>query len=161
MAELRSHGIAAVLAIAGHGAHEPVLRARAVQLGIDRSVRFLGTLPPAELALLLQISDIFAMMSTSETQSMALLQAMASGVPVVAADTRALPEFVGPASGVLVDPCDSARLADVLAELLGAPDRRRLMGSAGRRVAERYAIETITDEWEALYRSVLKRGPTA
>ena len=77
-------------------------------------------------------------MSTSETQSMVLLQAMASGVPVVAADTRALPEFVGPANGVLVDPHDAARLARALAELLAAPERRRQLGAGGRRSAERH-----------------------
>ena len=60
----------------------------------------------SDLARLLRISDTFAIMSTSETQSMVLLQAMASGVPVVAANSRALPEFVVPANGVLVDPHD-------------------------------------------------------
>jgi glycosyltransferase involved in cell wall biosynthesis len=94
-------------------------------------------------------------MSTSETQSMALLQAMASGVPVVAANTRALPEFVSPDNGALVEPNDSVRLAAVLGELLAAPGLRRRMGAAGRIVAEKYGVETVADEWEALYRSVL------
>jgi glycosyltransferase involved in cell wall biosynthesis len=100
-------------------------------------------------------------MSTSETQSMALLQAMASGLPVIAADSRALPEFVCPANGVLVDPHDPVRLADGFADLLASPDRRWRLGLAGRRVAEKYGIETITDEWEALYRSVLHGGSVA
>jgi glycosyltransferase involved in cell wall biosynthesis len=158
MAALRDQGIAAELAIAGHGSHEPVLRVLAAELRIAERVRFLGTLAPDDLARLLQISDIFAMMSTSETQSMVLLQAMASGVPVVAANTRALPEFVGPANGVLVDSHDSARLAAAFAELLAAPDLRRRLGSAGRRSAETYGVETVTDAWEVLYRSVLDRG---
>jgi glycosyltransferase involved in cell wall biosynthesis len=157
MAVLRDRGVAADLAIAGHGAHEPVLRALAADLGIAERVKFLGTLAPEELAGLLQISDVFAMLSTSETQSMTLLQAMASGVAVVAANTRALPEFVGPENGVLVDPHDSARLAAAFADLLSLPDWRRRLGSAGRRSVERYGVETVTDEWELLYRSVLGR----
>jgi 1,2-diacylglycerol 3-alpha-glucosyltransferase len=161
MAILRGHGVSADLMLAGHGAHGPVLRALAEELGIGGHVRFVGTLATAELARLLRISDVFAMMSTSETQSMALLQAMASGVPVVAANTRALPEFVSPANGVLVDPDDPAGLAAVLAELLAVPDQRRRLGSAGRLLAERYGIETVTDQWDVLYRSVLNGRTTA
>jgi len=161
VATLRDRGIAAELAIAGHGSHEPILRMLATELRIDRQVRFFGTLAQDELARLLRISDTFAIMSTSETQSMVLLQAMASGVPVVAADTRALPEFVGPANGVLVDPHDTARLARALGDLLASPERRRQLGSAGRLRAERYRVETITDEWETLYRSVLDRSSAA
>ncbi len=154
VAMLRNSGVTAELAIAGHGSHEPILRALAMELRIGPHVRFLGTLPQDELARLLQISDAFAIMSTSETQSMVLLQAMASGVPVVAANTRALPEFVGPANGVLVNPHDPAHLAQTLAHLLASPERRRRLGSGGRRSAERYGVETVTDEWESLYRSV-------
>jgi 1,2-diacylglycerol 3-alpha-glucosyltransferase len=160
MAALRDHDVDAELTIAGHGSHEPILRRLAAELRIDQRVRFLGTLAQEELARLLRISDVFAIMSTSETQRMVLLQAMASGIPVVAADTRALPEFVSAASGVLVDPHDPARLAQALAEILASPERRQELGSAGRRSAERYGVETVTDEWEALYHSVL-RGSSA
>jgi 1,2-diacylglycerol 3-alpha-glucosyltransferase len=151
---LRDHGVDAELSIAGHGSHEAILRRLVAELRIDRQVRFFGTLPQDELAKLLQASDAFAIMSTSETQSMVLLQAMASGLPVIAAETRALPEFVSAASGTLVDPHDPVRLAGALAEVLASPERRRAMGSAGRRSSENYGIETITDAWETLYRSV-------
>jgi glycosyltransferase involved in cell wall biosynthesis len=97
-------------------------------------------------------------MSTSETQSMVLLQAMACGLPVVAADSRALPEFVTAANGVLVPPHDPQALATALADLLAAPQRQSALGAAGRRIAEQYSVETVTDEWETLYRSVLQRS---
>jgi 1,2-diacylglycerol 3-alpha-glucosyltransferase len=160
VAALHDQGIAADLVIAGHGAHEPVLRALAAELRIGERVRFLGTLAPEDLVRLLQISDIFAMLSTSETQSMALLQAMSCGVAVVAANSRALPEFVSPDKGVLVEPHEPARLAVAFSDLLGSPDRRCRLGTAGRRSVERYGVETVTDEWEMLYRSVLDRGPS-
>ncbi len=160
LAELRDLGVAADLAIAGHGSHEPILRATAAGLGIGAQVRFFGTLPPDELARLLRISDTFSIMSTSETQSMVLLQAMASGVPVVAANTRALPEFVGPENGVLLDPHDHRALARTLAALLAAPERRERMGTAGRRTAEKYSVATVTGEWETLYQSVLEGRPS-
>jgi glycosyltransferase involved in cell wall biosynthesis len=155
VAAMRDRGVVTELAIAGHGSHEPILHGLAAALGIEAQVKFLGTLPQNDLAGLLQASDTFAIMSTSETQSMVLLQAMASGVPVVAAATRALPEFVGPANGILVEPDDPAALARALGDLLAAPEQRRLLGSGGRQSAEKYAVETVTDEWETLYRSVL------
>jgi 1,2-diacylglycerol 3-alpha-glucosyltransferase len=148
------------LSIAGHGSHEPILRKLVAELRIEELVRFHGTLPQNELAELLRISDTFAIMSTSETQSMVLLQAMASGIPVVAANSRALPEFVGSANGALVDPHDPVGLARTLCHLLAEPEQRRARGAAGRRMAEGYGIEAVTDEWETLYRSIL-RGSAA
>jgi glycosyltransferase involved in cell wall biosynthesis len=160
LAALRQRGIEAELAIAGHGSHEPILRASAAGLGIGARVRFFGTLAQDELARLLRVSDTFAIMSTSETQSMVLLQAMASGIPVVAANARALPEFVRPEHGVLVDPHDPAALAGALADLLATPEPRGRMGLAGRRAAESYAVATVTGAWETLYQSVLEGRPS-
>jgi 1,2-diacylglycerol 3-alpha-glucosyltransferase len=156
IAALRDGGFSADLAIAGHGSHEAVLRGLAADLRIEGQVRFMGTLTPPALAELFRVSDVFAIMSTSETQSMVMLQAMASGIPVVAADSRALPEFVGPANGLLADPHDKMALAAALGGLLAAPDRCRAMGQAGRGIAEAYGIDTVTTAWETLYRSVLQ-----
>jgi glycosyltransferase involved in cell wall biosynthesis len=160
VAALRDQGVTAELALAGHGSHELTLRALAKALRIDQQVRFLGTLAQHDLAQFLRISDTFVIMSTSETQSMVLLQAMASGIPVVAADTRALPEFVGPTNGVLVDPHDAPQLARALGDLLASPDRRLRLGAGGRQSAEKHGTERIADEWEALYRTV-HNGRTA
>jgi glycosyltransferase involved in cell wall biosynthesis len=161
VARLSRQGTPVELAIAGHGSHGPVLEALAAELGIAAQVRFFGTLAHAELAELLQVSDIFAMMSTSETQSMVLAQAMACGIPVVGANSRALPELVGPANGVLVAPYDPPALACALAELIGDPDRRCVLGAGGRRMAEPCGIEMVTDTWESLYHSVLSGSRAA
>jgi glycosyltransferase involved in cell wall biosynthesis len=161
VAVLRDRGVIAELAIAGHGSHEPILRNLAAELRIGPQTRFVGTLAQDQLAKLFQISDTFAIMSTSETQSMVLLQAMASGLPVVAADTRALPEFVSPANGMLVNPHDVPQLARALEDLLASPERRRGLGLNARQSAEQHGIETVTDAWEALYCSVLDRSSAA
>jgi glycosyltransferase involved in cell wall biosynthesis len=158
LARLRDTGVVAALAIAGHGAHETALRKLAMELQISDQVRFLGTLGQDELAGLLRVSEVFVMMSTTETQSMVLLQAMASGIPVVAARSRALPEFVRDANGILVNPDDQAGLADALAGLLAAPRLRAKLGAAGRQLAETFATETVAGRWEDLYRSLRQRS---
>jgi len=156
VARLQAAGCPSDLAIAGHGSQEAALRALACELGIVGRVRFLGTLGQDALACLLRVSDVFAMPSTSETQSMVLVQAMASGIPVVAANARALPEFVTDANGALVDPHDADALARALSDLIAAPERRRALGAEGRRRAEKHDTETIADAWETLYRSVMQ-----
>jgi glycosyltransferase involved in cell wall biosynthesis len=157
LAALRARGVVAQLALAGHGSSDASLRQLAATLGIADQMRFLGTLPQPELASLLRLTDVFALMSTSETQSMVLLQAMACGVPVVAADSRALPEFVGPESGVLTHPHDADRLAAVLEHLLAAPETRHRMGSAGRQRALKYGVAAVADSWEELYQATQNR----
>jgi len=149
------------LALAGHGSHEASLRALAQSLGIAQRVRFLGTLAKADLAQFFHAADVFVMPSTSETQSMVLLQAMACGLPAIAANSRALPEFVGPAGGLLVDPHDPAGFARSIQSVLGAPAQRAAMGRAGRRLAETYSVENVTGQWEWLYRSISERKRAA
>jgi D-inositol-3-phosphate glycosyltransferase len=58
-----------------------------------------------------------------------------------------------------VGPHDPVALARALGDILASPERRRTMGAAGRKTAERYGIETVTDRWEALYQSALQRKP--
>ena len=139
------------LAIAGHGSEESNLRDLARHLGIESGVRFLGTLSKSHLAKLFQASDVFVTMSTSETQCMALLQAMACGLPVIAADARALPEYVGSDRGFLVEPADIATLGQRLTALLTDPGLRWRLGEAGASYATQFSTDRIADRWETLY----------
>lgn len=158
VALLRSQHPAVMLAIAGHGSHEASLRKLTMQLGLGQQVVFLGTLSKAKLARLLRASDVFAMMSTSETQSMALLQAMACAIPVVAANSRALPEFVTPETGFLLPPDDPQTLAHQLSLLLGSADCRLRVGAAGKSSVQPYSTERVTDKWETLYGVITAKG---
>jgi glycosyltransferase involved in cell wall biosynthesis len=160
MQVLDGQAVAADIVLAGHGAQAAALRQLAETLGIAARVRFLGTLAPADLAALFQAADLFVMPSTSETQSMALLQAMAAGLPVIAADSRALPEYVTPGNGRLVPPNDPAALAAALRPMLAEPALRAELGAGGRRSALAYGIETVCDQWESLYDAVLRRHVT-
>lgn len=155
---LAALGSEAMLAIAGHGAYEPQLRALAACLGVAERVVFLGTLSPSRLAELFGAADIFAMMSTTETQSMASLQAMACGLPVIAPVDGAVAEYVGIGAGRLIDPMDASVLAATMADLLADTDLRRRLGLAGRDVAQRHSVQSVTTAWEALYQGLLPKS---
>jgi 1,2-diacylglycerol 3-alpha-glucosyltransferase len=143
--------------IAGHGSQERHLRALAQQLSLEPSVRFVGTLPKSGLAELFQASDVFVTMSTSETQGMAMLQAMACGIPVIGANARALPEYIGIDRGFLVEASDAAALSDRLADLLSNPELQSQLGIGGASYVKQFATERIADQWEHHYQLLIDR----
>lgn len=151
---------AATLALAGHGSAGASLQARAERLGIAGQVRFLGSLPHPQLARWLQAGDLFVTASTSESQCMALLQAMACARASVVVDSRALPEVLGPDAGLVARPDDPADLARQLARLVDAPAAARRCGEAARARASKASVSAITDQWETLYDTLVRSGPT-
>jgi glycosyltransferase involved in cell wall biosynthesis len=129
-------------------------RERVRSRGIERSVRFLGG--RTDVPDLLRASDLFVHPSREEGFSNAVLEAMAAGLPVVAFDVGGNAEaVVHGETGLLAPPWDAGRLAEAIAELLGDGDRRKAMGDAGRaRAAERFSMDRMVAEMEALYESL-------
>lgn len=148
------------LVLAGHGSHQEQLRKLAAELGVERHVRFLGTLDKWNLAKVLQASELFVTMSTSETQGMAMLQAMACGLPVIGAHSRALPEFIDRASGLTVGPDDHVGLADGIVTLLADEPRRAVLGRNAVAHAGEFATEAVADRWEVLYWRLIQPATT-
>ncbi|UVK57538.1 glycosyltransferase (plasmid) [Mesorhizobium sp. AR02] len=157
LALLKQRVPSAELVIAGHGSQERHLRALVQRLCLEPSVRFVGTLTKSNLAELFQASDVFVTMSTSETQGMALLQAMACGIPVIGANARALPEFIANDRGFLVEASDVASLADRLADLFGHSHVRSRLGRGGASYVKQFATERIADQWEHHYQLLIER----
>ena len=145
------------LAIAGHGSFEKRLRQLARQLSIEANVKFLGTLPKESLARLFQASAVFVTMSTSETQGMALLQAMACGTPVVGANVRALPEYINEECGFVVDPYDADSLSSHIMHLLADAKLRTTLGRNAASFALQFSTEDVVDKWESVYRTMILR----
>ena len=141
----------AMLALAGHGSARPALEALAGELGVAGRVRFLGTLDHAALARLYQASAVVAIASTSESQGMALLQAMASGLPAVGARHGPLVEYIPPECGLLAEPGEPAAFTAALARLLSDAVMRARMGEQAARWAARFAIPAVTDMWQDVY----------
>ena len=142
----------ATLAIAGTGPQASRLRALAARLGLRRRVAFLGYVPDSDLPGLYRLASLFAIASEAELQSLATLEAMATGLAVVAADAGALGELVAHERTGLLFPAGRAdRLAEHLDRLAADPARRRQLGTRGRRAAAGHARAGTLAQWESVY----------
>lgn len=104
----------------GNEAHQASLKRAATTLGIENSVKFAGEMPRERLADLYRRCAVFVFPSTAETFGQPLLEAMASGAPVVCSNTTAMPEVVGDAAR-MVDPLDADGMAAQIGSVLGDP----------------------------------------
>jgi glycosyltransferase involved in cell wall biosynthesis len=103
--------------------------------------------------------DVFALPSRRDPFPLAVLEAMACGLPVVASDVGGIPEQLGADAGRLVPPGDAQALADALVELAGNADLRARLGEAGRRRVEReFTIERQAEGLHAAYLRTLERA---
>ena len=124
--------------------------------GIEEAV-FLGTKLGEEKNRYFREAAIFVLPSHVEGTPVALLEAMAAGLPVVATRVGAIPELIEDGeTGFLIEPGDHVSLAEKIGTLMDDPPLRRLMGARNRqRVEAQYSIKVTTQRTEALYREVL------
>jgi phosphatidylinositol alpha 1,6-mannosyltransferase len=155
-------GLAGRLEIVGDGARREDWTALADGLGIADRVRFRGFVSEQELLEAYAGADLFCMPGVAELQSLVTLEAMAAGLPVVAADAMALPHLVRPGrNGWLYTPGDVPELATRLAALLGDAATRRRMGAASREIVAAHGSEATLDRFEGIYAQVLGREAVA
>ncbi|MBD7957514.1 glycosyltransferase [Microbacterium sp. Sa4CUA7] len=140
--------------IVGGGDQRKSLDALTARLGLTDKVRFHGRVDEDELRSLYSRASVFAMPSIAELQSIATMEAMASGLPVVAADALALPHLVEDgANGWLFRPRDADDLAAKLTRVLTAsPEAYVAMQRASLQGVEIHDIARTLDTFEALYR---------
>jgi glycosyltransferase involved in cell wall biosynthesis len=139
------------LRIFGDGKGRAGLLARIDRLGLTGRAHLMGTTDDldAELA----AASAFVLSSRSEGLPMVLLEAMAAGLPVVSYDCPTGPaDIVRPGrTGLLIPPGDVSGLAAGLTQVIERPARRREMGQAALREAERYSIASVGEQWTALF----------
>lgn len=109
----------------------------------------------SDVELLLPLAEVCVAPSRSEGLSLAALEAMASGLPVVASRVGGIPEVVREGSTGLLVPSESpAPLANAICRLLGDPDLRYRLGANGREAAQQYDLDAYCARLEQLYRDL-------
>lgn len=139
------------LMLVGRGAEEARLRSQVARLGLEKNILFAGYIPMTELSRYYQAADVFAIMSEVDTQSLALMQAFASGIPAVGGRARGLPDFLPQTCGFLVPPGSVQELTEKLKLLLADTALCERMGRAGLAFTEQFAPTTIAARWEKQY----------
>ena len=120
-------------------------------------VRFTGVLNQRELSALYKASDAFALLSFAEGLPNSVLEAMASGLPVIASDIPGCRDVVSRETGILVSPAEIQEVADAFSYLARNNVVASEMGSAGRSaVLNRYSIEAIARCYCELYESLIR-----
>ena len=100
--------------------------------------------------------DMFVLSSLEEGLSLAGIEAMASGLPLVGTQAGGIPDIISEENGILVPPANSQALADAIAKLVTDPELRRHLGKEGRRKVEQFfSIEKVADQILQLYRASL------
>lgn len=151
---------AAILVIVGDGPTRPELAELVRTLGIEDRVRLLGE--RADIPLVLRALDLFVLPSVGEGISNAILEAMATGLPVVATRVGGNGELVSDGlTGRLIEPRSTAALAQAIRQYLDDPVLGKMHGRAARDRAERdFSLERMLAGYADLYRCCLARvGP--
>jgi len=145
------------LVIVGDGPDRAALEARARELNIAGQVTFLGLRD--DVHALLRIADALVLASRTEALPTVILEAMASGLPVVASNVGGVPEMVEPdRSGLLVAPENAAALSDALRCVVASEEVRRRLGERGRAIVqERFRIETMCENRMSYFEELLER----
>jgi alpha-1,3-rhamnosyl/mannosyltransferase len=154
-ATVAEHPDAVLVLPGGAGGAEDAVRAQIAEgPGLRHRVRRLGRIPEEDVAGLLDLAAVVAVPSRYEGFGLPALEAMAAGVPVIAAKGTSLPEVVGDV-GVLLPPGDTDAWAAALRRLLGDPDERARLGAAGRERAAGYTVARNAAAFAELYRAAL------
>lgn len=144
----------AQLVVGGNGTDRVRLERLAAELGMGSSVRLPGYLSDADFAGLYRLADVYFITSPVELQSLTTLEAIASGLPVVAVQAGALPELVAHGkNGYLVRPGDWSAAADLICELLGDSRLRHDLGSRSRELALSHGLDASIDKYDAFLRA--------
>jgi len=139
------------LLIAGGGPQSAELRELVVAYGLESRAHLLGSVDHRRALALLAGAAAFALCSRREPQGIVILEAMATGAPVVASTVGGVPEIVGPTNGLLYPVGDYKTLAGHLREVLGDDSTTAALRRAGRDTAARFPWSVFAKQYELAY----------
>jgi len=144
------------LLIIGAGQDAVSLKELGYELGVFEHMTFTGRVTEEDKQLLHQVGTVFAMPSPMELQSIATLEAMASGQPVVAVDAGALGELChNDENGFLVEKDNVAQMAEGIVKLISDPELHARMSKESMAIAKTHDLNTTLDRFEAIYSSLI------
>jgi glycosyltransferase involved in cell wall biosynthesis len=157
---LDEHGVKAHAIFAGEGDQEEALRAQVESLHLEERVHFLGF--RRDVHQVIAAMDVFTLPSEKEGLSIAVMEAMAIGRPVVATRISGMDEVVlDGENGLLVPPCDGPALAEALQMLLCDPAKRREFAANGKRFVESHFEQSeCVGRVEKFFEKIVEEGDT-
>jgi glycosyltransferase involved in cell wall biosynthesis len=148
----------AMLTIAGYGSEEPRLRSLAAQRTTG-GVRFLGKVSPEWMPKLYADSDIYLNASVVDNQPVSILEAFASGLPVISTPAGDIPSMVRHGeTGLLIPPEAPVAMSRAIMDTLNRPERALHMAEQAHDELPRYTWRAVKDEWIRSYRGSSVRG---
>ena len=148
----------AKLLIIGQGTYENYLRNIVNRLGVQENVIFLGFLNQEQIYEIYKKCHVFAIMSTVEMQSLSVMQAMSSKLPIVGADSHGLSEQIHKDFGFLVNPGDYKNLAKKIIFLGENENERIKMGENCAKFVKQFSAKKIANTWEKIFYSLLNKN---
>lgn len=149
------------LVIVGHEDNKDYaaeLKSRVKQLGLDERVQFVKAMPQTELAGYMRRACVFVLPSASEALGRVVVEAMATGTPVIGSDVGGIPDMVKDGvTGFLVPPGDETGLAEKIRRVLEHPEETRGMGETARTFAARFFS---TESYIGGYRRIFEPAQT-
>jgi glycosyltransferase involved in cell wall biosynthesis len=146
----------ATLTLVGSGSQEHELRSLAARLGL-RNVTFAGRVPHHEIHARYDAADIYVQTPTIDNMPCSVMEAFASGLPVVATRVGGVPAMIEDGvHGVLADEDDDAGIAAQVLALMREPSRARRMAVAARTRCAAYDWGSVREQWRAIYRALAR-----
>lgn len=148
----------AALVIAGDGAAAYVtsLQSRARALGLDHRVVWAGFVQGADKTALYAAADCFVLPSYSENFGIAVVEAMASGLPVIVSTEVGIQREIQEANAGIIVPPDAAALAQAMCEIVRSPEQTKMRGKNARQLARAsFSVERMTERLLQLYADVI------
>ena len=147
----------AFLLIVGDGVDKLNLEKKVKELGIDDSVKFLGRVLPPDLYELYKVGSMFATASEIETLGIVLIEAAATGLPLIAVDKGAVSEVcLNNKNGFLCKPGDVDGIADAMKKILTDDELRKKFSQESIKISSEHDFEKTLDRFENIYRKVVK-----